>query len=115
MDYIQKFWNIISDKKNNVWIENYIWNDYNNINSSIIETKINYNIFGNYNKCVTCDFIDEPQGEAYPSYINNIKNYNKSNYNYTKSNDDDIIETFITYKINSFTNYNKFYYKNNNK
>lgn len=84
MDYIQKFWNIISDKKNNVWIENYIWNDYN-INSSIIETKINYNIFGNYNK---------------------------SNYNYTESNDDDIIETFITYKI--FTNYT-FYYKNNNK
>ena len=90
MDYIQKFWNIISDKKNNVWIENYIWNDYNNINNSIIETKINYNILGNYNK--------------YPSYINNIKNYNKSNYNYTESNDDDIIETFITYKINSFTN-----------
>lgn len=102
MDYIQKFWNVISDKKNNVWIENYIWNDYNNINSSIIETKINYNILGNYN--------------AYPSYINNIKNYNKSNYNYTGSNDDDIIETFITYKINSFTNYTKlFNYKNNNK
>ena len=102
MDYIQKFWNIISDKKNNVWIENYIWNDYNNINSSIIETKINYNILGNYNK--------------YPSYINNIKNYNKSNYNYKESNNDDIIETFITYKINSYTDYTKlFNYKNNNK
>ena len=102
MDYIQKFWNIISDKKNNVWIENYIWNDYNNINGSIIETKINYNILGNYNK--------------YPSYINNIKNYNKSNYNYMESNDDDIIETFITYKINSFTNDTfYFYHKNNNK
>lgn len=115
MDYIQKFWNIISDKKNNVWIENYIWND-DNINSSIIETKINYNIFGNYNKCVTCSFIYEPQGEAYPSYINNIKNYNKSNYNYTESNNDDIIETFITYKIISFTNDSLFLlYKNNNK
>lgn len=115
MDYIQKFWNIISDKKNNVWIENYIWND-DNINSSIIETKINYNIFGNYNKCVTCSFIDEPQGKAYPSYINNIKNYNKSNYNYTESNNDDIIETFITYNIISFTNDTLFLlYKNNNK
>ena len=112
MDYIQKFWNIIANKKNNVWIKNYIYADYN-INNSIKlitlldeATRLNLieiknTAFGNYNK--------------YPSYINNIKYYNISNFDLLskiqtkicyveyKNNKDYINKNIITYKIDCYS------------